>query len=75
MHYSERPGAMPVSTAVAYYDSEPIVSSMPGGQLFWAHAWYVATSVLRSAGAGRARSARLAAAAGLPDLAACLSWS
>ncbi len=58
------------------FDSRHVPVAARGGQLFWAHAWYVASDLLEGANGRRAACGAIAAGAfGFPDLARMLARS
>ena len=74
VHYSASGCGEAAMESVAYFDSAPVATQNRGGQLYWGHAHYVRAELCPAAvtpatPAHRARSATLAAAAGLTDLA------
>jgi FkbM family methyltransferase len=68
VHYSRGRAARDIPRGeVAWFDSRPVEFVGGGGELFWAHAWYVAADVLTaSTRERRLRAALSAVAFGLP---------
>lgn len=77
-HYTrDQLGSHPAIPDVQFCDSRPASFDSPGGQLFWAHALYVAGDVVEGRSEDWRRALRcgcLAAALELPDL-ALRAWS
>lgn len=77
VHYSTgASGSVPMES-ITYFDSVPFVAPSRGGQLYWGHAYYTRAdmcpgSTSQTSDEERQRSAMIAEAAGLPDLAAFL---
>ena len=75
VHYARRGLDARVDVAdLQAFDSRQVAVAAQGGQLFWAHAWFVAADLLDGADAQRATRGAIAAAAfGFPDLARMLA--